>query len=157
MPRNWTMRALAVAPFSLMFVLAATSAFARSGAPLLYSAGAADELPARTPGAGVRADTLCFGYVQTVGGALYAVPGETWTFDHGGGGLEGWYAVDLSADPEAYGRRIDAASWAGHGNAVAAPLISGVGVPGSGSTRTRRMTSAGRPVSATATTGASAG
>ncbi|MFN8547836.1 MAG: hypothetical protein U0527_07700, partial [Candidatus Eisenbacteria bacterium] len=83
------------------------------------------DLPARAPAAHERADTLNFGYVQTIGGQLYAVPGEAWTFDHGGGGLEGWYAVDRSMREGEFARRIDAASWTGHGNSVAAPIIAG--------------------------------
>ena len=83
------------------------------------------DLPARVPAAGERADTLSFGYVQTIGGELYAVQGETWTFDHGAGGPEGWYAVDLSVAPGSFARRIDAASWAVHGNGVVAPIITG--------------------------------
>lgn len=101
------------------------ASWAKTPLLLTESSGApASALPARAPGGG-RADTLCFGYVQTISGALYAVPGESWTFDHPGGGLEGWYAVDLTADPGIYGRRVDAASWTGHGNVVAAPIIVG--------------------------------
>ncbi|MCC7142904.1 MAG: hypothetical protein IT349_12455, partial [Candidatus Eisenbacteria bacterium] len=104
-----------------------STSWAKTSILLTESADApASALPARAPGSG-RADTLCFGYVQTISGALYAVPGESWTFDHPGGGLEGWYAVDLTVDPGAYGRRIDAASWTGHGNATAAPIIAGSG------------------------------
>ncbi len=84
------------------------------------------DLPARPPEPGMRADTVCFGYVQTISGGLYAVPGETWTFDHAGGGAEGWYAVDLNEDRADYFRRINAASWAGHGNAQPAPILSGL-------------------------------
>ncbi|MCC7142903.1 MAG: T9SS type A sorting domain-containing protein [Candidatus Eisenbacteria bacterium] len=113
---------------SFLILGTGSSVQARNAVRLVEAIGAdrREGLPSRVPGTS-RADTFCFGYVQTMGGALYAVPGETWTFDHGGGGLEGWYAVDLSADPAAYGRRIDAAAWAGHGNAVPAPLITGAG------------------------------
>ncbi|MFN8547838.1 MAG: FlgD immunoglobulin-like domain containing protein [Candidatus Eisenbacteria bacterium] len=85
------------------------------------------DLPARAPRGGERADTLWYGYVQTIAGVQYAVPGDIWTFDHGAGGPEGWYAVDLSVTPGLYAHRIDAAAWAGHGNAVPAPIIAGVG------------------------------
>ncbi len=83
------------------------------------------DLPVRVPAAGGRADTSASGYVQTIGGRLYAVPGEIWTFEHGAGGPEGWYAVDLSVLSITPGRPISAAAWDGHGNLVAAPLISG--------------------------------
>ena len=83
------------------------------------------DLPARTPVALSRADTLSFGYVQSIGGALYAVPGETWTFDHAAGGPEGWYAVDVSNTAHTPARRITAATWAGHDNGVPAPIVSG--------------------------------
>lgn len=83
------------------------------------------DLPAWEPSGFARTDTLRYGYVQEVGGNLYAVEGETWTFDHGSGSLEGWYAVDLSVDPGTYFRRVTASDWTGHDNAVAAPLLAG--------------------------------
>ncbi|MFN8547839.1 MAG: FlgD immunoglobulin-like domain containing protein [Candidatus Eisenbacteria bacterium] len=85
------------------------------------------DLPARAPRWGARADTVWYGYVQTIAGVRYAVPGETWTFDHGAGGAEGWYAVDLSVTTAQDCRRIDVAAWAGHENQVPAPIISGIG------------------------------
>lgn len=83
------------------------------------------DLPTRAPEGGSRADTFSFGYAQLIGGQLYAVPGEVWTFDHGAGGPEGWYAVDLSVPSTAPGRRITAELWAGHDNAVEPPIPSG--------------------------------
>lgn len=85
------------------------------------------DLPARIPRGGSRADTLWFGYVQTVGGALYAVPGETWTFDHGTGGAEGWYAVDARFTDSTPARHISTATWGGHGNLASAPIPAGDG------------------------------
>jgi len=108
-----------------LIVISSSATHARSTVELLDVRTPPSDLPARAPEQGARSDTVCFGYVQTIGGALYAVPGETWTFDHAGGGPEGWYAVDLSIDRQAYGRRIDAASWGGHGNAIAPPIIGG--------------------------------
>jgi hypothetical protein len=84
------------------------------------------DLPAKAPDGFARSDTFNFGYYTVVGGAYYAVQGEMWTWDHGApNALEGWYAVDLSANTGAFFQRITAASWAGHGNEVAAPLVSG--------------------------------
>ncbi|MFN8546692.1 MAG: hypothetical protein U0527_01655 [Candidatus Eisenbacteria bacterium] len=87
--------------------------------------GLGNDMPLRTPDGFARADTFCYGYVQTISGALYAVPNETWTFDHAGGSTEGWYAVDISANSGAFFKRITAAAWGGHTNAVAAPIIGG--------------------------------
>ena len=119
---------LSIAPlaFAALFC-SASNGHARSTTELATSRASSSDLPARAPLAGSRADTICFGYVQTIGGALYAVPGESWTFDHGGGGTEGWYAVDMTADSGTYFRRIDVGSWSGHGNGVAAPIVAGQG------------------------------
>ncbi len=87
--------------------------------------GVGSDMPLRAPQGFARADTFCYGYVQTISGALYAVPGDVWTFDHGAGGAEGWYSVDVSANPGAFFKRIDAAAWAGHGNLSTAPIIAG--------------------------------
>ncbi|MCC7144402.1 MAG: T9SS type A sorting domain-containing protein [Candidatus Eisenbacteria bacterium] len=88
--------------------------------------GLGSDMPMRAPEGFARADTFCYGYTQTISGALYAVPGDVWTFDHNpSGSVEGWYAVDISANTGAFWKRIDAAAWSGHGNAVAAPIISG--------------------------------
>lgn len=83
-----------------------------------------DLLPTSPP-SGVRADTVRFGYYTIVGGEPYAVLGEEWTFDHGADDpLEGWTSVNLTNAGLPF-RRIDAAAWSGHGNAVTAPVIAG--------------------------------
>lgn len=111
-------------------LIATSTAMARtpvSSTPLLLvpASEATDPLPARAPDGFARAETLRFGYVQEIGGQLYAILGETWTFDHGGGSLEGWYAADLSVNATDYFRRISAADWEGHENAVVAPVLAG--------------------------------
>ena len=66
-----------------------------------------------------------FGYTD---GGGYAVPGETWTFDHGNPDpLEGWTVTDLTENAFTAWQRITVTSWSGHGNAVNAPVISGSG------------------------------
>lgn len=114
------------------------TAFARTGSdsrPLFeadrVSAGASNierDFPARAPDGSARADTVFFGYFTVISGNKYAVQGDMWTWDHGAADpLEGWYARDLSANEGSYFRRITAASWSGHTNAVAAPIIAGAG------------------------------
>ncbi len=75
----------------------------------------------RAPG-----DTLSFGNVDGDG---FAILGDVWTFDHGGGDpLEGWYAVDVTAQSDAYWRRITDASWdADPDHLVDAPVLTGQG------------------------------
>ena len=83
-------------------------------------AGAVPQSYTRAPG-----DTLCFGYV---GGDGYAVLDEVWTFDHGAGGAEGWYGVDVTEQPAAYFRQITSATWgADPFNDVPAPVMTGTG------------------------------
>ena len=83
---------------------------------------------ARAPG-----DTLFYGYYNgTTGLANEGYPrggtNHTWTFDHGApDAFEGWYATDLTANLSASFRQITTASWAGHSNAVDAPILSGAG------------------------------
>lgn len=70
-------------------------------------------------------DTLYFGYVD---GGGFAIPGETWTFDHGAGSLEGWYGVDITEQSDTYFQHITDASWnADPFNVVDAPVIAGTG------------------------------
>ncbi len=65
-----------------------------------------------------------FGNVDAGG---IAVPGDMWTFDHGGADeYEGWVEVEPPVPPAAW-RRIDAADWAAHGNPDPAPIINGTG------------------------------
>ncbi|MEZ4648028.1 MAG: FlgD immunoglobulin-like domain containing protein [Candidatus Eisenbacteria bacterium] len=86
--------------------------------------GAVDDLPAGAyhgPGTRAAGDTLCFGGVDGDG---FAKPGGVWTFD----GLQGWEAVDLSAQPEAYARHITGALWgADPYNDVPPPVLNGEG------------------------------
>lgn len=71
------------------------------------------------------ATTHTFGHYDEETGL--AVPGETWTFDHGSPDpLEGW--APLTPDsPGARFRWIDASAWAGGGNSVTAPILAGAG------------------------------
>ncbi|MFC1573362.1 hypothetical protein ACFL6M_07170, partial [Candidatus Eisenbacteria bacterium] len=49
------------------------------------------------PGLPSRADTVWYGYYTMNGDDPYAVPGETWTWDHGGADpLEGWTPIDMT-------------------------------------------------------------
>lgn len=85
------------------------------------------EIPSRGPMNAAGRDTVYFGYYQMINGEAYAVPGETWTFDHGAPDpMEGWRA-ETRLPSEPFFRHITAASWAGHGNAVLAPIIAGTG------------------------------
>ena len=90
----------------------------------------ASDLPAARSSTEMRADTVQFGYYDGTTG--FAIPGETWTFDHGAPDpFEGWVDEDwtnggpITSSP--HWRRIDAATWSGHGNEVAAPIINGSG------------------------------
>jgi len=79
-------------------------------------------------------DTLGFGYIDGDG---FAVLGEVWTFDHGDvDPFEGWETTDLTQQNRSFFRQITAGIWtngdAGNGNvptgnAVAAPILSGLG------------------------------
>ncbi|MCC7142017.1 MAG: T9SS type A sorting domain-containing protein [Candidatus Eisenbacteria bacterium] len=90
--------------------------------------GLGSDMPAAQPDGFARADTFNYGYYQTISGVKYAVPGDSWSFDHGAPDpFEGWYAVDLSANPVAYFQRITPTSWSGHTNAVNAPIAAGSG------------------------------
>ncbi|MEZ4651285.1 MAG: FlgD immunoglobulin-like domain containing protein [Candidatus Eisenbacteria bacterium] len=83
-------------------------------------AGAVPQSYTRAPG-----DTLCFGYVDGDG---FAVANEVWTFDHGAGGAEGWYGVDVTEQSSAYFRHITDAIWdADPDNVVPAPVLTGTG------------------------------
>jgi len=75
---------------------------------------------------GAAPDTFSFGYVDTEG---FAVLGEIWNFDHGGADpFEGWTATDLTLNADAYYRHITEEIWQDDtGNAVDAPVLSGVG------------------------------
>jgi hypothetical protein len=114
----------------LMLGMAAT-AFAKNDMPIAYGSPPGSlqgDVPARAPHSFARTDTVSFGYYTPVGSYLYAVQGETWTWDHGAPDpLEGWYSVDQTAAPNPYFRQITAASWTGHLNGVAAPIITGAG------------------------------
>jgi len=55
-----------------------------------------------------------------------AVPDETWTFDHGAADpFEGWVSEDMTGNDFTAWKRITEASWAGHDNAIPAPLLQG--------------------------------
>lgn len=77
-------------------------------------------------------DTLFYGYYGADGLAVEGYPrggaAHTWTFDHGSADpFEGWYATDVTANLSASFRQITTTSWAGHGNAVSAPILDGAG------------------------------
>ncbi|MCA9759497.1 MAG: hypothetical protein KDA27_27125, partial [Candidatus Eisenbacteria bacterium] len=66
-------------------------------------------------------DTLCFGDVDGDG---FAIPGGVWTFD----GLQGWEAIDVTAQTATHSRQITAAAWdADPYNDVPAPVLAGTG------------------------------
>lgn len=71
-------------------------------------------------------DTTLFGYIDASG---LAVPGETWTWDHGHptDPFEGWTVIEVDAQDHAFFRRIDTAEWTapGNGNLVEPPILSG--------------------------------
>ncbi|MEZ4651630.1 MAG: FlgD immunoglobulin-like domain containing protein [Candidatus Eisenbacteria bacterium] len=71
-------------------------------------------------------DTLGFGYVDGDG---FAVPGELWTFDHGGPDpLEGVLSIDATESDGPYGRHISASVWgADPDNPPNVPVLSGSG------------------------------
>ncbi|MCA9759721.1 MAG: T9SS type A sorting domain-containing protein [Candidatus Eisenbacteria bacterium] len=80
----------------------------------------------RTPASG---DTLYFGHVDEDG---FAVPGETWTFDHGDADpFEGWTAIDFAGNTVhtvEHGKWITDSTWAMDSVAtVSAPILSGAG------------------------------
>jgi len=96
------------------------------------------DTPARVPHGilttAIPTDTFNFGYYTIIGGTYYAInfgtdrltPGNSWTFDHGAPvAAEGWTSVDLTDNPSTFFQRITAATWSGHGNTVAAPIIQG--------------------------------
>ncbi|MFN8547203.1 MAG: T9SS type A sorting domain-containing protein [Candidatus Eisenbacteria bacterium] len=96
--------------------------------PVVGSCLTQGDLPGRTPLEGSRSDTVSFGYYTMIAGQAYAVVGETWTFDHDAPDpAEGWTAQSQSNGGDQPFRRIDAATWAGHGNNVPAPIIAGNG------------------------------
>jgi hypothetical protein len=73
-------------------------------------------------------DTLGFGYYELVNGAPVAVEGEAWTWDHKGRDpLEGWTAVDHTANTRAWFGHLSATRWKGHGNPGDPPIPSGNG------------------------------
>lgn len=96
--------------------------------PALRLGEPVDDRPAEAGATLSRAagDTLYFGNVDLDG---YAIQGDVWSFDHGGGDpLEGWTGVDVTEQDGTYGRQITAASWgADPGNPPDAPLLSGQG------------------------------
>ncbi len=134
---RWTLpcsRALCVLFLASILVPAARARPVRPGgildaqmAPI--SKDLSDDLPARAPDGFMRADTVNFGYFQVIGGAYYAVQGETWTWDHGSSNVaEGWYAIDETINPTAYFRQITASTWAGDpNNPLPPPIITGTG------------------------------
>ncbi len=92
-------------------------------------------IPARAPGSVARGDTISFGNYQIIGSDYYAVQGGVWNFEDGADGpgqggpsLQGWYGVDLTANPGAWWRHITADIWsADPWNPDHVPLISGPG------------------------------
>ncbi|MCA9726604.1 MAG: hypothetical protein KC729_02910, partial [Candidatus Eisenbacteria bacterium] len=95
---------------------------------LICCFGAVPSVPAAQPeplatGSAVL-DTLHFGFVGPGG---FAVLGESWTWDHGGGDpMEGWRGSDLKL-PQLYFRPIDTGLWAAGDNGVPAPILTGSG------------------------------
>lgn len=88
---------------------------------------AASPSSARGSEHGDRSTEVSFGHYQMIGGVPYAVPGETWTFDHGAPDpLEGWTSIDRWQN-EPHFRKIDSTAWSGHGNGVNAPVLIGTG------------------------------
>ncbi|MCA9728175.1 MAG: hypothetical protein KC729_10860 [Candidatus Eisenbacteria bacterium] len=87
--------------------------------------GALRSIPGQMRGNGI--DTVSYGDVAPNGFSIYD---DVWDWDNpsgGGGALMGWYATDVTEQATAYGRQITAASWAGHGNQVSAPILTGTG------------------------------
>ncbi|MCA9730046.1 MAG: hypothetical protein KC729_20350, partial [Candidatus Eisenbacteria bacterium] len=80
--------------------------------------------PIRATRAG--ADTVSYGDIGVDGFSIY---GDVWDWDDPAGSdpLMGWYATDVTSQQVAYGRRITPDDWAGHGNLVPAPILSGTG------------------------------
>ena len=85
-------------------------------------------LPSRAAESRAVGDTTYFGYVDASG---FAIPGETWTWDHGHptDPLEGWTVRDVTEQTDTYFRHIDAASWNApeSGNLVPPPILVGNG------------------------------
>lgn len=131
--------------FALVFVallaITASDAFARIGGstePAMQAPMLGDwenDIPARVPQGFTRSDTLNFGNYQIIGGEYYAVLGGIWDFEDGAAGpgmggpsLQGWYAIDVTANPGAYWRRITDAIWSADPlNPAYVPLITGPG------------------------------
>ncbi len=89
-----------------------------------------NDIPARVPGGAMAApDTVDFGYFTVIGGNLYAVQNDSWTFDHDPTQpFEGWYGVDETTNRGAYFRQITPAIWSSDPNNVEpAPIIDGAG------------------------------
>jgi hypothetical protein len=104
------------------------SRIARAERPTLVDAGAFEELSPADRVPETRADTLSFGYYRIIGEETYAVPGETWTWDHGGADpFEGWVAaIDGATNPAAYFQVITQAQWAADPwNPPVAPILAG--------------------------------
>ena len=68
-------------------------------------------------------DTTYFGFVDENG---FAIPGETWTWDHGAPDpFEGWTLIERSV--QGLFRHLTAGTWSDGGNSGVAPLLSGDG------------------------------
>ncbi len=90
------------------------------------------DIPAAVPGGGgalSAPDTVNFGYFTVIGGNLYAVQNDSWTFDHDPTQpFEGWYCIDETQNPGAYFRQITSSIWSSDPNNVEpAPVITGAG------------------------------
>ncbi|MFN8546950.1 MAG: FlgD immunoglobulin-like domain containing protein [Candidatus Eisenbacteria bacterium] len=87
------------------------------------------DIPSRGPMNAAGRDTVYFGYYQMINGEAYAVPGESWTFDHGASDpMEGWRTQAVGQPQTAFFRQVTSSTWAGHGNQAAFPNITGAGV-----------------------------
>lgn len=118
--------AVLLVALAMLFAIMATSrATPKQAHDRLPRPVEAQEPTAQPLDGGDRTETI-FGFYTLVDGEPFAVQGETWTFDHGAADpLEGMQSRIGGLRSGPFGRFIDAGSWVGHGNVVAAPIISG--------------------------------
>ena len=135
------MRKIFALVFVVLLAVTASDAFARSSDQMEHAtrapmAGEWDkDIPARAPDGFARQDTINFGNYEIIGGEYYAVVDGVWDFEDGAAGpgmgdpsLQGWYSIDLTANPGAYWRHITDAIWtADPFNPAYVPLISDTG------------------------------
>ncbi len=127
--------------FAVLLAVTASDALAKSMGQIEHAtrapmAGEWDkDIPARAPDTFARQDTIDFGNYQIIGGEYYAVVDGVWDFEDGADGpgmggpsLQGWYSIDLTANPGAYWRHITDAIWSADPfNPSYVPLINGPG------------------------------